>query len=252
MAEPFLPVLKLAGTRSLSAPLEPSSLTFGLPVTFDWKPQTVTPVPTPDATRVIERIWWSSETSSAAIIPQPIIISTGVEESKDWQSVVPRSRSIDERLFEALAEVKILTSKIAMHLDRDWRNKLFAQLDRMHVAAEWDEEDELLNASSFETFLQTWFVLKPKRNPGFGISVRGYLLASWVSEDSQLSLEFFPNGRVSWVVSIPADIPSADENLTTSPRERACGQTHLASLLSRLEPYDPQRWLANDKSKAAD
>jgi hypothetical protein len=132
--------------------------------------------------------------------------------------------------------VKVLTSQIAMHLDRKWRDRLFEQLDRMHSVAEWDQDDELLSTASFETFLKTWFLLRPSRNPGFGISVRGNLLASWISDDRNLTLEFFPNERVSWVISLPAN----------GPRERACGHTELLKLLSRLDPYEPKHWFVRE------
>ena len=74
----------------------------------------------------------ASETSSVVYVSQNISFFEGTEKDKTWTSIVPRTKSLEERLFDALASVKVLTSKIAMHLDRKWRDRLFAQLDRMH------------------------------------------------------------------------------------------------------------------------
>lgn len=35
-------------------------------------------------------------------------------------------------LFDPLSEVKILTSQLAMDLDREWRDKLFQLVDSLH------------------------------------------------------------------------------------------------------------------------
>src|ERR1700730_14825270 len=45
--------------------------------------------------------------------------------------------TLQERLFDALAGAKVLTAQVAMHLDRQWRDKLFRQLDSLHDPDEW-------------------------------------------------------------------------------------------------------------------
>src|SRR5947207_2982898 len=63
-------------------------------------------------------------------------------------------KGLPEQVFEALAAAKILTSQVAMHLERAWRDRLFQQLDTLHDTSEWEEGDEPMRQSSFVTFLK--------------------------------------------------------------------------------------------------
>src|SRR5271167_4758526 len=67
---------------------------------------------------------------------------------------VSGEKATQEDLFDALAGVKILTSQVAMHLDGEWRTKLFRQLDSLHDPAEWEEGDQPIQQASFATFLK--------------------------------------------------------------------------------------------------
>src|SRR5580704_16658355 len=40
-------------------------------------------------------------------------------------------RSLEEQLYDALAAFKVRTASVAMHLDREWRSRLFRQLDSL-------------------------------------------------------------------------------------------------------------------------
>ena len=75
-------------------------------------------------------------------------------------------KSVAERLFDATAEVKMLTSQVAMHLENEWRERLFSQLDRLHDPDEWDKDDRPVERSSFSTFLKTICDLRPAVRPG--------------------------------------------------------------------------------------
>ena len=46
---------------------------------------------------------------------------------------------ITERLFDVLVEAKVMTSQVAMHLDENWRGRLFAQLDDLLAAEDWHD-----------------------------------------------------------------------------------------------------------------
>ena len=52
------------------------------------------------------------------------------------------TKTLEDRLFDATANVKILTSQVAMHLDPEWRERLFKQLDSLHDPEEWEAEDK--------------------------------------------------------------------------------------------------------------
>jgi hypothetical protein len=79
-----------------------------------------------------------------------------------------RKRSLEENLFDATAAVKTLTSQVAMHLDREWRAKLFRQLDSLHDPAEWEAGDIPVQKASFATFLKAICDIRPARRPGPG------------------------------------------------------------------------------------
>lgn len=145
---------------------------------------------------------------------------------------VPSKKSIEEKLFDATASVKILASKVAMHLDRDRRNKLFSQIDSLHDIAEWDEEDMPIKDSSFETFLKAILLISPKQHPGLGLSHKGNLIATWGNNQDRLITEFLPKGLVRFVLSRTVD----------SEIERATGETNISRLYECLVPYQPNHW----------
>ncbi len=144
-------------------------------------------------------------------------------------------RSLHERLFDALACVKILTANVAMHLDREWRDGLFRQMDSLHDPAEWESDDEPVQQSSFATFLKAILSLKPERRPGLG-SYSGHLIAAWTTGQDRLTIEFLPNDHVRWVLSEYRDGES----------DRFAGQTPVARLAEGLRPHTPERWFSNE------
>lgn len=146
---------------------------------------------------------------------------------------VNKAKPIEEQLFEATANAKILTSQIAMHLDIEWRNRLFQQLDSLHDPEEWEPDDTPVQQASFATFLKAIFQLKPTIRPGLGLSSRGHLIAAWTCGKDRLTIEFMPIDRVRWVASrYPED-----------ELEQFAGQTSVSRLRDTLNPYRPEEWL---------
>lgn len=149
-------------------------------------------------------------------------------------TTVATPKLLEEQLFDATANVKILTSQVAMHLDREWRDKLFQQLDSMHDPAEWEAGDEPIQQASFATFLKAIVQLKPQRRPGLGLTYGGNLIAAWTKDSDRLTVEFLPKDRVKWVLSRHQE----DEP------ERFAGQMAVSRLGEGLAPYDPQYWFS--------
>ncbi len=147
--------------------------------------------------------------------------------------------SIEERLFDAVAAAKMLTAQVAMHLKREWRSKLFKQIDSLHDLAEWESDDIPLGQSSFATFLKAIIQINPQRPPGLGLSHEGNLIAAWTVAQDRLTIEFFRNDRLSWVLTRYSD----------GEPERAAGQTAVSRLLECLMPYQPNNWFSYDQSK---
>lgn len=145
---------------------------------------------------------------------------------------VTKARSLDEELFDARSAAKELTSKVAMHLEPEWRKMLFAQLDSLHDLEEWEKGDIPLQGSSFNTFLRTICLVQPKCRPGLGLSATGHLIAVWLAGGNRLTIEFLPSDCVKIVLS----------NNLGNYVERAAISTKAEFLLSKLAPYQSDQW----------
>lgn len=142
------------------------------------------------------------------------------------------NQSLDEKLFNATSEVKVLTSQVAMYLDPDWRSKLFGQLDSLHEVDEWDDRDLPVKKESFSTFLKAICDIRPKKRPGLGLTPSGQLIASWTNGPNRLTIEFLDNGRVKWVISRQIEGES----------EQFVGHTQVTRLSESLKPYQATDW----------
>jgi hypothetical protein len=150
---------------------------------------------------------------------------------------VPSSSfTIDERLFNATSTVKILTAQVAMHMSKEWRDKLFSQIDSLHDLEEWDEDDKPVDRFSFASFLKAILYIRPQRHPGLGLSYEGNLVAAWTTGRDRLTIEFLANDRVCWVLT---------RNIG-GETERAAGQTVVSRLYECLVPYDPTHWFVHE------
>jgi hypothetical protein len=140
--------------------------------------------------------------------------------------------TLEERLYDALASFKVRTATVAMHIDREWRSRLFSQLDSLLSAQDWERDDLPPTLASFSTFLRMLIFLKPDRRPGLGASSDGKLIATWSSEGDHLTIECLPNDLVRWHLSVLID----------DDRERAAAVGPVQRLGAVLAPYAPGRW----------
>jgi hypothetical protein len=139
-------------------------------------------------------------------------------------------KPLHENLFDALAAVKVLTSQVAMHLNSDWRAKLFHQLDSLHDPAEWEEGDLPVQQASFATFLKAMLTINPARHPGLGLSHAGNLVAAWTTGKDRLTIEFMLHDRVRWVLSL-----HYEDGLV-----RYAGDAPVTRLAEGLAKHDPE------------
>jgi hypothetical protein len=122
-----------------------------------------------------------------------------------------------------------------MHLDTDWRSRLFGQLDSLLSASDWEEEDLPPSLASFSTFLRVLLFLKPHRRPGLAATTDGHLIATWSREGDNLTVECYPDDLVRWNLSAVVD----------GDKESAAAITPVARLPEVLAPYRPSRWFAD-------
>lgn len=146
----------------------------------------------------------------------------------------PASTNIEEKLFDATSNAKVLTSHIAMHLNPKVRDKLFAQIDDLHSIDEWEHDDLPLQKQSFATFLKAILHVRPERLPSLGLTHTGVLIAAWTTSKDSLTIEFLPKDHVRWVLSKHVD----DEI------ERYAGHTPVTKLADGLAPYNPDHWFS--------
>lgn len=141
-----------------------------------------------------------------------------------------RQKTSIEHIFNATAEIKILTSQVAMHLDASTKSKLFAQIDSLHDYDDWDPDDKPIQKDSFRSLLRTMLFIKPQRHPGIGLSHNGNVVAVWLYGDSKLSAEFLGNDQIKWIVKLVTE----DNEI-----ERVAGTTKIARFIECLKPYNP-------------
>ena len=152
-------------------------------------------------------------------------------------SVRPAARSddVERRLFDALAAMKMKTAEVAMHLSIEWRNALFAYLDMLHDAEDWDSRDEPAKIESFTTFLRMILFLSPLKRPGMGLTVSGIIVATWTEGSRHLTIECLAADVIAWSVAIPGD----------GDVEVAAGKCKLQRISEVLRPYRADEWFGN-------
>jgi hypothetical protein len=141
--------------------------------------------------------------------------------------------SVTERLYDVLANAKVMTSQISMHLSAPWRRTLFEKLDELLDPSDWHEDAAVLDAASYETFLRFLTYINPTRQPVLGLSDEGNFLAAWIDGPNRLTLEFLSKDLIRWVLV---------RHLDDDEQESAAAQVPLLRLSKTLEAYQPERW----------
>jgi hypothetical protein len=174
------------------------------------------------------------KTHSAVVAQLPKTVSSTAVNAAPTQTFGQplHQRSLSEQLFVALADAKIWTSKLAMHLDRSARDRLFRQLDLLHDEEEWAPEDKPVNLASYKTLVRAILYHQVDSRPALSLMPNGNLLALWRDGDDKLTVEFLPDNRTRWFVQCNSD----------SGPERVTGTTPLERLRTVLQPYGAERW----------
>ena len=145
------------------------------------------------------------------------------------QNVVAKSGTIEGQLEEKRAVFKRIAASVGMHLDPDWRSRLFAKLDSLFDPEEWDCDSALPSEQSFSTFLRMIIYLHPTKRPGLGLSAKGHFLASWRKLDDRIVIECLANDDVIWVLS----------RAIGDLRESGAGRTKIYRIPDVISPYEP-------------
>lgn len=154
------------------------------------------------------------------------------------EKIYEKRVTLDERLFDARANVKILLSQVSMHFSDALRNKLFHQIDLLHDPDDWEDGDDPIQLQSFNTFLRWFYLNGPPLLPNFGLSVAGNFIASWLTNHNKnsLILEFLSNDRIKWFVTKFYD----------EEADHSSGSTKLSRITAVLAPYHTDDWFSKE------
>ncbi len=106
-------------------------------------------------------------------------------------------------VYERRATLKIMISKVAMHLSNELRGNIFLQIDRLYDLDSYKEnKDQPIYEPSFESYLRFLINLRFLTNidepkpPVLGMSIEGHVLAAWKAGSNKTFLEFLSNDRL--------------------------------------------------------
>lgn len=150
--------------------------------------------------------------------------------------IYPSEPSLAERVFQALADAKIWTSRVAMRMSLTDRDRYFRQLDLLHDCDEWFGEDEPMKIASYQGFVRFMLKVGGNSKPSLALSPDGALLAIWETNGNRLTMEFSTDNVIEWVVSYNFD----------GQVYRTAGQSPTEITLKNLMPYNPDGWFIVD------
>lgn len=145
---------------------------------------------------------------------------------------ISRSESTSERLFNATAKAKQWTSQVAMRLNHQARLRFFRQLDRLHNEDEWFEGDRPVDLESYKTFVRAYASRIVGGKPALALAQDGRIIAIWQDNGGKLTIEFFSQDKVRYLVS----------QIVDGERERFAGDTSIGRLSQVLSPFESARW----------
>lgn len=136
--------------------------------------------------------------------PSKVQVARGQERSV--RGLVPAQVSFEQKIFDALVNLKVAVATYAMHLSSGERSRIFARLDDVINIDDWHEEDPLPVVESFKTFLK-WLVYSGSFDwSSIGVSHDGSILVAWSRPNIAVTANFSATGRVTWTARMePAD-----------------------------------------------
>ena len=171
--------------------------------------------------------------SSHQVIGTARLASVSKETKREVGASPTGAAGVELQLFNATAAVKVWTSRVAMHLDRVSRDRLFAQIDALHDHAEWSEGDSQIALASYQTMIRAMIHHRMNSKPALSVMPSGNVIALWTRGAERLTVEFLPGNRVRWLVAMQSK----------QGPERAAGESPIERLSDVLRPYDADGWL---------
>ena len=194
-------------------------MTDTFPVPFDWN----------DAVRV-PSLRSVVEAGSGLIDPsqhwQKIV--KAVDATHTFGEVLARDEGLEASLFRNRANLKILASRVAMHLGNEERRTLFLAIDRLLDHAEWEDESCQIDERAYRSYLRFMIFARPHRLPNLGVGPYGTLLVGWHKDEKSVHAEFLPEDQCKALV----------KSSSVRGPETIAWRGHVARLRSVVENSD--------------
>lgn len=173
-------------------------------------------------------------------------LSTDVKDSSApslISRVLKNETPLKERLFDNRATLKVLTSRISMHLAEFTRQDLFKQLDELLDPETWDDDSSLIQEASFRTFLRFAVSKADIKRPSLSVSNNGFAMATWLRDRDRLSIEFLPADKIRLVASVATETADGGEGAPMRDSLAYEGSMHRVDHI--LESVDAVRMYKN-------
>ena len=166
----------------------------------------------PSDLRLMDKTWslapvrpvLASSESDQVSFQSPTRLQTLKDQVSHFRQNVPASSNLAETIFDTRVELKVATSRIAMHLSQEVRNRIFAEFDFLLDSESWDLDDKLPTSTSYNRFLK-WLVYTSDSSwTSFGIDDEGNILVAWVRGATQRMTANFAE-RVRWTKTVSED-----------------------------------------------
>jgi hypothetical protein len=131
----------------------------------------------------------------SSALTEPPHVPTESPRASDANVLAPSS--LEAKLFDNAAELKIALSQIVMHLPPEWRAVIFSQLDTLLDPNSWQDDSAFIQKSTFMTFLRFIVFAASTRLPSLGVGSTGHILAAWNNGDQHIAVEFFPDDKAA-------------------------------------------------------
>jgi hypothetical protein len=113
-------------------------------------------------------------------------------------SVSVEDKSFEQRVFDALVELKVAVAQFAMHLSADQRSNIFSQLDNIINVEDWYEDDQFPSLRAFKDLLAWSIYAEVPQWHSFGVDDDGDVLIAWHTDELTLTANFDGNRLVRW------------------------------------------------------
>lgn len=162
------------------------------------------------------------------------LLSAPVTQLKSATNIHPEGDAA-QKLRIKCGALKQLTGIVAMHLDNDWRKRLFSRLDEICDPDEWEADFALPSEQSFSTFIRMVIYLHPTKRPSIGLAPNGNFLSAWRDGEDRITIECLSNDEVRWSLSRTID----------GDRELAAGRVLIHRVPDVTEAYNPEPFFTN-------